>query len=68
MRLGILGGSFNPPHPGHIRYALGAAEHLKLDKVMMVPAADPPHKKLAYGSPEPAKRLEMCRLRQGNIL
>lgn len=61
MRLGILGGSFNPPHPGHIRYALGAAEHLKLDKVMMVPAADPPHKKLAYGSPEPAKRLEMCR-------
>ena len=62
MRLGILGGSFNPPHPGHIRYALGAAEHLKLDKVMMVPAAEPPHKKLAYGSPKAEDRLEMCRL------
>ncbi len=62
MRLGILGGSFNPPHPGHIRYALGAAEYLKLDKVLMIPAADPPHKQLALGSPEPEKRLEMCRI------
>lgn len=44
MRIGILGGSFNPPHIGHIRLAVEAVELLRLDRVDFVPAAIPPHK------------------------
>jgi nicotinate-nucleotide adenylyltransferase len=43
-RLGILGGTFNPVHVGHIRLALEMAEALKLDRVELIPAARPPHK------------------------
>ena len=42
--LGILGGTFNPLHNGHIRLALEAGELLKLDKVFLTPCAQPPHK------------------------
>ncbi|HDQ41612.1 MAG TPA: nicotinate (nicotinamide) nucleotide adenylyltransferase [Desulfonatronum sp.] len=44
MRIGILGGSFNPVHIGHLRLALEARELLHLDRVDLVPAAVPPHK------------------------
>jgi nicotinate-nucleotide adenylyltransferase len=44
MRVGILGGSFNPVHHGHLRMALEAREILGLDRVELVPAAVPPHK------------------------
>ncbi len=44
MRIGILGGSFNPVHVGHLRLALEARELLRLDRVDLVPAAVPPHK------------------------
>lgn len=44
MRIGILGGSFNPVHVGHLRLALEARELLRLDRVDLVPAAMPPHK------------------------
>lgn len=44
MRIGILGGSFNPVHVGHLRLALEARELLRLDRVDLVPAALPPHK------------------------
>lgn len=43
-RLGILGGTFNPVHVGHVRLALEMAEALSLDRVELVPAARPPHK------------------------
>ena len=43
-KIGVLGGSFNPVHNGHLRLALEAAELLGLDRVDMVPAARPPHK------------------------
>jgi len=43
-RLGILGGSFNPVHVGHVRLALEMQEALNLDRVELVPAARPPHK------------------------
>ncbi len=44
MKLGILGGSFNPVHNGHIRMAIEVRERLGLDRVELVPAKQPPHK------------------------
>lgn len=43
-RIGILGGSFNPVHTGHIRMAIEVQERLELERVELVPAARPPHK------------------------
>ncbi len=45
MRLGILGGTFNPIHLGHLLLAETAREALKLDRVLFVPTAQPPHKR-----------------------
>ncbi|MFA4964057.1 MAG: nicotinate-nucleotide adenylyltransferase [Thermoleophilia bacterium] len=42
--LGVLGGSFNPPHLGHLLIASGACDELGLERVLFVPAASPPHK------------------------
>jgi nicotinate-nucleotide adenylyltransferase len=43
-RLGVMGGTFDPIHVGHVLLALWARERLLLDRVLFVPAADPPHK------------------------
>ncbi len=42
--LGILGGTFNPPHLGHIALAHHALDELALDRVLLVPAHTSPHK------------------------
>ncbi|MEI6206295.1 MAG: nicotinate-nucleotide adenylyltransferase [Desulfuromonadales bacterium] len=47
MRIGLLGGSFNPIHNAHLRIAEGAQDACLLDRVIFIPAADPPHKLLA---------------------
>jgi nicotinate-nucleotide adenylyltransferase len=44
VKLGIFGGTFNPPHIGHLILAETAADSLGLDRVYFTPAADPPHK------------------------
>ncbi|MBN1106471.1 MAG: nicotinate-nucleotide adenylyltransferase [Deltaproteobacteria bacterium] len=44
MRLGILGGTFDPVHLGHLRLAEEVGEELKLETVYLIPAASPPHK------------------------
>lgn len=44
-RIGILGGTFDPPHLGHLWLATLAAEALQLDRVLFMPAAQPPHKR-----------------------
>lgn len=62
MRIAVFGGSFNPPHPGHIRAATAAFEALKPDKFIVIPAADPPHKVLPECSPPPEERLLLTRL------
>jgi nicotinate-nucleotide adenylyltransferase len=44
-RIGILGGTFDPPHLGHLWLATLATEALQLDRVLFMPAAQPPHKR-----------------------
>lgn len=61
-RIGIYGGTFNPPHIGHIRAAEYAREALGLDQLLMIPSCIPPHKALVQGSATPEQRLEMLRL------
>jgi nicotinate-nucleotide adenylyltransferase len=61
VRLGILGGTFNPPHLGHLVCAQEAHSQLGLDHVLFVPASIPPHKPVEH-EPGPEHRLEMCRL------
>ena len=67
MRLCIYGGSFNPPHLGHVAAVRAAQRALPLDEVRLMPAAIPPHKQLAAGSPPPTERLELCRLAFGEL-
>lgn len=59
MNIGIYGGTFNPPHLGHFQAAKTAITALKLDKLILIPAALPPHKELPEGTPSPERRLEM---------
>ena len=62
MRIGIYGGTFNPPHLGHLTAAECVFRMLKLDKLLLIPAGLPPHKALPAGSPTAEQRLEMTRL------
>lgn len=59
MKIGIYGGTFNPPHTGHIRAAESTLKQLGLDLLLVIPAGIPPHKNLPDGSPSPSERLEM---------
>jgi nicotinate-nucleotide adenylyltransferase len=61
VRVGILGGTFNPPHLGHLVCAQEAYLQLSLDSVMLIPARIPPHKPIE-DEPGPEHRLELCRL------
>ncbi len=47
MNIGLMGGTFNPVHYAHLRIAEEAREMCALDRVIFIPAADPPHKALA---------------------
>ena len=60
-RLGILGGTFNPPHLAHLVCASEACSQLELDRVLLTPVAVPPHKE-ADCDPGADVRLELCRL------
>lgn len=60
MRLGVLGGTFDPPHHGHLIAAADVHAALGLDRVLFVPSAVPPHKRTTVQAPA-ALRLEMVR-------
>jgi nicotinate-nucleotide adenylyltransferase len=60
-RIGILGGTFNPPHIGHLVMAQEARDQLGLDRVVFMPVAVPPHKE-ADGDPGADVRLALTRL------
>jgi nicotinate-nucleotide adenylyltransferase len=61
LRIGILGGAFNPPHTGHLVCAQEALVQLELDKVVFVPVGEAPHREL-QGDPGAEERLEMVEL------
>jgi nicotinate-nucleotide adenylyltransferase len=61
LRVGILGGAFNPPHTGHLVCAQEALIQLELDKVVFVPVGQAPHRELP-GDPGAEERLEMVEL------
>ena len=62
MNIGVYGGTFDPPHWGHITAARAAMEQLGLDKLVLIPDRVPPHKALPEGSASPEQRLEMVAL------
>lgn len=64
MRLGILGGSFDPVHYGHLLLAETCREACQLDEVVLIPAAVPPHKRERERAPG-AQRIEMLKLAIG---
>lgn len=60
-RIGIYGGTFNPPHIGHMRAAAHAIEALNLDRLLLIPNGEPPHKCVSDQT-TPWQRLEMLQL------
>jgi nicotinate-nucleotide adenylyltransferase len=63
-RIGILGGTFNPVHVGHLRAAEEVVEALGLERMLFVPSSSPPHKSAGPLDPiaSPEQRLEWLRL------
>jgi nicotinate-nucleotide adenylyltransferase len=59
-KVGLLGGTFDPFHNGHLAAAKAAIECAHLDRVVFIPTAQPPHRPAAVASPQ--QRLEMCAL------
>ena len=68
MKIGIYGGTFNPPHLGHLAAARAAAGALGLDKLVFVPAGVPPHKIMPAGSPDDRQRLAMTSIAADQLL
>jgi nicotinate-nucleotide adenylyltransferase len=64
MRIGILGGTFDPIHVGHVAAARVAMECARLDRVLFIPSATPPHRGPAEA--DATQRLEMTRLALGD--
>jgi nicotinate-nucleotide adenylyltransferase len=65
VKIGILGGTFNPVHIGHLILAEEAREKLGLDKIIFIPTALPPHKDNLNIAPA-ADRLKMLKLATGS--
>lgn len=61
QKIGILGGTFDPPHLGHLIVAQEVQEKLKLDRIFLIPTSLPPHKKKVEISPA-IHRLRMVQL------
>ena len=61
MRIGLLGGTFNPIHSGHLHIAEAVQKKLHLDRILFIPSGNPPHKK-EQAIPPAEHRLEMTRL------
>lgn len=60
MHVGILGGTFDPIHLGHVAIAHTAMAHLRLDQLILIPSNTPPHRPAPHATPQ--QRLAMCQL------
>ena len=67
MKIGIYGGTFNPPHNGHITAAQAAVKRLGLEKLLLIPDKIPPHKELPTGSANEQQRYEMTVLASAKL-
>ena len=65
-RIGIFGGTFNPPHVGHMQAAKQALEALALDRLLLIPDRIAPHKAMPTHSPTPQQRLQMLQIAAGD--
>jgi nicotinate-nucleotide adenylyltransferase len=65
-RIGIYGGTFNPPHTGHIQGASYAINALELERLLLIPSCISPHKMLPENSPTPAQRAQMLAIAAGD--
>lgn len=65
-RVGIFGGTFNPPHVGHVAAAESFSSAIKPDELIIIPDFLPPHKEYS-GDVSAEDRLEMCRMAFGHI-
>ena len=66
-RIGIYGGTFNPPHVGHVRGVQYALSALNLDEVLVIPACESPEQKATQIHVSPQQRLDMLHLAMGKI-
>ena len=62
MKIGIMGGTFDPIHIGHLLLAQFAYEECALDEIWFLPNGNPPHKQTKEGQDALAHRVEMVRL------
>lgn len=68
MKIAIYGGSFNPPHLGHLEAAKTVCAELAPGKLLIIPDNIPPHKAMDPGSPTAEERLALCRIAFRSIL
>lgn len=66
-RIGIMGGTFNPPHNGHVHAARQAVQALQFDRLLLIPDNVPPDKVLPHGAANSEQRLEMTRRMAADI-
>ena len=65
--IGIFGGTFNPPHTGHVQVVKTAVARLGLNQLVIVPSGIPPHKQLPDNTPSAEIRLNMARMAFGEM-
>ena len=62
MKIAVYGGTFNPPHAGHLQAGRSVSDCLRPDKILVIPTNLAPHKQMSPDTPAPEERLELCRL------
>ncbi len=67
MEIALYGGSFNPPHRGHLEAVKSVLQLLNPDLLLIIPDREPPHKELEDGSPSAEERFALCKLCFGGL-